>query len=473
MSRSALRRKAPGRGLGVVVARLALGLALVLAAPAGAAADDPERLALRVDQGKLIRLDRPAAKVFVANPAIADVQVPGSRAVFVFGKSNGTTTLYALDAADRTVVAREVVVRHDVASLGEVLDDQAPRAGLRLTTVRDGLIVRGAVDSPAEAREIVALVDGYVGEGERVINRLTVRGPAQVSLHVRVAEMSRQVSKQLGFNWNALFNAGDFTFGLLTGRPIANAADAIARSSAEGSPDSAFGRVDGGDVAVTGVIDALEEDGVMRLLAEPTLTAVSGETASFLAGGEFPIPVSQDDDTLSVEFKKFGVALDFTPTVLGPGRINLKVRPEVSEISREASINTGGVDIPGLLVRRAETTVELASGQSFAIAGLLQNSSSNTIDKLPGAGDVPVLGALFRSSRFQREETELVIIVTPYVVAPVGAGDLASPDEGFRPPSDLERIFMQRVATTRGPAAGPGPIGVGRRRLVGPAGFAY
>lgn len=450
-------------------------LALVLCAAAPAAAEPPSGrdLVLAVGNGTLVRLDRPAAKVFVADPEVADVQVPGDKAVFVFGKKKGTTTLYALDDADRTLVSRKVVVGHDIESLGQVLDAEAPRAGLSLRSVRGGIVIRGHVDSPAQAQNIVELAQGYIGEGERIINRLQVAGPMQVSLHVRVAEMSRDLSKQLGFNWRALFDVGSFAFGLLTGRPIVGAAGQILRSADESNPDSIFLDVGTDSVNLTTVIDALEDEGMISVLAEPNLTAISGETASFLAGGEFPIPVSQDDDTLTIEFKRFGVALDFTPTVLSEDRINLKVRPEVSELSEEASINTGGIEIPGLSVRRAETTIELASGQSFAIAGLLQNTTRNAIDKLPGLGDVPVLGALFQSSRFQRQETELVIIVTPYIVSPARSKNLATPADGFRPPTDLERIIMQRVATARGPEGGAGPLGVGGLRLQGPAGFSF
>lgn len=452
---------------------VSLAILSATATPAASQGRPSDAEVIAVNEGKLIRFSRPAAKVFVANPDIADVQVPGDRAVFIFGKETGQTTLYALDDADRTIVSQEISVVHDTSRLGEVLDREAPRAGVQLTSIPGGIVLKGRVQSPDIADNLVEIARGFIGADERIVNRLEIQAPLQVNLRVRVAEMSRRVSKELGFNWEAIVNAGSFAFGLATGREALNAAGQVLRAVGEGNPGTLFGSYSSDSGSVTGVVDALEDEGLVSILAEPNLTALSGETASFLAGGEFPIPVAEDDGEVSVEFKRFGVSLDFTPTVLNPKRISLKVRPEVSELSPEAGVTTGGVEIPGLSVRRAETTIELGSGQSFAIAGLLQSSSSNGVNQVPGLGDMPVLGPLFQSTDFQRDETELVIVVTPYIVRPTNDSEMNAPGDGFRPPSDLERILMGRVASPAGPKGDNSPLGVGGLRLIGPAGFAY
>jgi pilus assembly protein CpaC len=299
-----------------------------------------------------------------------------------------------------------------------------------------------------------------------------VTAGTQVNLRVRIAEVSRTVTKELGFNWESLFNVGAFTFGLATGRDALTAGGNILRS-ATGAATLPIGyRSSNGRVDVNTVIDALAEDGLISILAEPNLTALSGETASFLAGGEFPIPVNQRDGQITIEFKQFGVSLDFTPSVLSGERISMKVRPEVSELTDEGAVMIEGLKIPALSVRRAETTVELGSGQSFAVAGLLQNNSRTVIQKVPGISDVPVLGGLFNSTRFQRNETELVIVVTPYLVTPVSQpGALQVANDGYVPASDLERIFVGRLnkpgkSDASGLLFGPGGV-----RLRGDVGF--
>ncbi len=241
----------------------------------------------------------------------------------------------------------------------------------------------------------VELAQGFIGSGDKVINHVAVNTPNQVNLRVRIAEMNRSVAKELGFNWNAAFNDGTFAFGIASGQggSIAN-------------PDQVVSRLVKGHFNVTSLVDALAQQGVITTLAEPNLTAVSGETASFLAGGEFPIPVSETPPsgngygTITVQFKQFGVSLNFTPTVLSPERISLKVKPEVSQISNEFSFKSGNITIPGLQVRRAETTVELGSGQSFAIAGLMDNRTTNAMSHLPGIGNLPVLGPFFNRASF-------------------------------------------------------------------------
>jgi pilus assembly protein CpaC len=303
---------------------------------------------------------------------------------------------------------------------------------------------------------------------------MTVTAPTQVNLRVRVAEVSREVTKLFGINWEGVFSPGDFLFGLATGRAFTTAGGFPLNRFADpaGVGNSFFGNYSNGDVSINGIVDALEREGLVNVLAEPNLTALSGETASFLAGGEFPVPVGQDDDNnIEIQFKQFGVSLAFTPTVLGAGRISMRVRPEVSDLSEKGAIKLDDLVIPALSTRRAETTVELGSGQSFAIGGLISNSTRNNLDKVPGLGDVPVLGPLFRSTRFQRSESELVIIVTPYLVAPVGGARLATPRDGLEDPSDLQRLIEGRLAR-RSVVPGQQPaLSLDRRRLVGPAGF--
>jgi pilus assembly protein CpaC len=305
-----------------------------------------------------------------------------------------------------------------------------------------------------------------VGKDGRVINRVGVTSSNQVNLRVRIAEISRDVEKQLGFNWQFIGEA----FGINTAFSFVNpfvgigaVADAVGISHKNSGRD------------VNTVISALEEEGLINILAEPNLTALSGETASFLAGGEFPILVP-DEDRIVVEFKKFGVSLAFTPTVLSDGQINLHVRPEVSRLTSEGAVNlplnsNTVITVPALSVRRAETTVELGSGQSFAIGGLLNNDVAHDIHKVPGLGDVPIIGRLFTSDRFRRNESELVIIVTPYLVRP-SPQRLALPNDGFQPPNDLERLFPGGT-WKRNPA--PAPTATVRpdgSRLAGPVGFA-
>lgn len=296
------------------------------------------------------------------------------------------------------------------------------------------------------------------GESREVINNLTLLSGIQVNLRVRVAEISREVTRDLGFNWLAAFNDGTFQLGLRTGTGVLG----TAIGAITGATTSTGGLVGigyrGGNWDINGIIDALAQDRLVTILAEPNLTAQSGEVASFLAGGEFPVPsaASSNSNALTVEYKQFGVSLSFVPTVLSPERLNMRVRPEVSELSDQNSVTfplAGSVvRIPGLTVRRAETTIEVGSGQSFAIAGLLSRTSGYNNSGIAGLGDIPVLGTLFRSDRFRRNETELVIIITPYLVRPVSDPQaLATPLDSFRPATDLERVLLRRQTGSGAP----------------------
>lgn len=434
-------------------------LAAGLLAALPAAAQQGVEIGLAVGQGTLIQLDRPAATVFVADPAVADIQIAGPQSIFVFGQGTGRTTLFALDQAGAPIVQREITVTHDLARLRSILQRSFPGSRISLVSGPKSVLIEGSAASPQEAEAILRTVQGALGEGERVISRLAVSAPTQVNLRVRVAEVQRSAAQKLGVNWSALFNVGEFTFRLFTGAAFTGPGALITDS---------FGLI-GGSVVSSGnydinlLIDAMSREGLARSLAEPNLTAISGETASFTAGGEFPIPVAQDDDTTTIEFKPFGVILDFTPTVLSPDRISLRVRPEVSDLSSEGAIEINGFRIPAISVRRVETTVELASGQSLVIGGLLQQSSRDAVNKVPGLGDVPVLGALFTSTDYRNNESELIVTVTPYIVRPTRPDALPTPVGLVPAGRTLESLLIERSGRRAPP---PG-------RLHGPVGFVY
>lgn len=407
-------------------------------------------LELVVGQGITLPLPGAATSAMVARPEVADVQLPAPGRLFVFGKTPGRSTVQALGAGGRMLVSLDVTVMPDIARLR---GDFAGIPGARVSLAGGALLLEGAVASPAEAARAMTLALAAGGaKPELVINQLRVTQSTQVNLRVRVAEVSRTLAREIGFNFDVLAAVGGFSLGVATGRSIVAATGELLRSSTGASSFGAIRRTDSLDM--NAVIDALEDDGLVTVLVEPNLTARSGETASFLSGGEFPIPVNQSLTGIVIEFKRFGVALDFTPTVLDSGRIVLKVRPEVSELNEAASVEINNIRVPGLSVRRAETTVELASGQSFAIAGLLRANASNSVRATPYLSQIPILGALFRSTRFQRQETELVIIVTPYLVEPAASpADLALPTDQVIPASDLGRLLRGKLTRPAVPTA--------------------
>lgn len=418
------------------------------------------RLSMELNKGRLVRLARPASTVFVADPRVADVQVKSPSLVYVFAKATGETTLFAVDEAERVLANVDISVDHNLSRLERAIQRLHPEEQIQVSSIDGALILDGSVGSAAAAEGIRRLATSFAGSPEAVINRVGIDAPNQINLRVRVAELSRDVDKAFGIDFEAIGTADVFSLALTSANPFAGAATS-ALSSAVGTNNFDF----------NGVIDALEQEGLISILAEPNLTALTGETASFLAGGEFPILVPNGDGTVTVEFREFGISLAFTPTLVNESRVNIKVRPEVSDISSADAVALGGFEVPSLTTRRAETTVELGSGQSFAIAGLLQNDVSQTLSKFPGLGDVPILGNLFRSDSFQRKETELVIIVTPYVVKPTSSRRLSTPADGFQPPNDIERIGGG-ANFRRAPAPGR-PVVIDKlgNELIGPVGF--
>jgi pilus assembly protein CpaC len=424
-------------------------------------------IVLEVNKGTLIRLTAPAATVFIANPDIADVQVKSPSLIYLSAKSPGETVIYAVDASDSVLLNSPVRVEHDISRLRSSLRQLAPGERISAESVDGNLVLSGIVSDAGRAEKARALAASIAGETKgQVINRMSVSTPNQVTLHVRIAEVSLNVLNEIGVNWRKIGSTLSFaTQNLLPPTPAPN--------------EIIFGRITG--QAVNATLDALAQEGFIKNLAEPDLVALNGQTASFLAGGEFPVPIAGSSaatngvPTITVEFKSFGVSLAFTPTIIDAHHLNLRVRPEVSALTSVGAVSVpitanSVITIPALTVRRAETSVELGSGESFALAGLLQHTSEQDISKVPLLGDIPILGALFRSDRFVRNETELVIIVTPYLVNP-SPTRLAAPTDGLVLPSDPQRVFFSDTYRQGPPAPGRGPLNAGGGGLIGPGGF--
>ena len=431
------------------------------------------RITLEVNKGTLVRLSGPAATVFVANPEIADVQVKSPTLVYISAKAPGETVIYAVDASDSVLMNASILVEHDISRLRSSLQQLAPGEQVSAASVDGNLVLSGVVSDAGKADKVRALAASIAGEakGSQVINRMTVATPNQVNLQVRIAEVDVNVLKDIGVNWQKALNTLNPFVSFQTNNPVTIGAETVSTIH--------VGHVLG--QAASATISALTQEGFITNLAEPNLTAMSGQTASFLAGGEFPVPINGSSaatggfPTISVEFKSFGVSLAFTPTVIDAQHLNLRVRPEVSELTTTGEVSvpltaTATVSIPALTVRRAETSVELASGESFALAGLLQHMSTQLVSKVPWIGDIPIIGAAFRSDRFQRGETDLVVIITPYLVQPVQTR-LAAPTDGLQLPNDAQRVLLSNKYRQGLPGAGPGPLNAGGRGLIGPGGF--
>jgi pilus assembly protein CpaC len=433
-------------------------------------------ITLESGTGRVLTLTSDAANVFVADPKVAEVRPASANSLFVFGVGAGRTTVAAMDATGQVLAQFNVTVRQSGFAAAEAEAEIArlmPEDHIGVVPQAKGLLLTGYVPSAGEAARASSIAHGFLGDGQVVENQISVGAQVQITLRVRIAEMSRTVVRNLGIDWSALGTRGSIgTF------PALN----IARTSAAGAAASGVCTIGSGLARAAGIpnsiqcqgasfdamINALAQDNLVRILAEPTLTTMSGESASFLAGGEFPIPVGVQNNTISIVFKQYGVSLTFLPTVMSDGRINLHVNPEVSELTTTGAVQmpagSTSISVPALTVRRANTTVELGSGQSFAIAGLLQKTSSQADSGLPDLGDVPILGSLFRSDAFQRGESELVIVITPYVVRPVNdPSQLALPTDGTEPAGDFDRILRLRQVAQTSPAA--------PSRIPGHAGF--
>ncbi len=410
-----------------------------------------DSLEIEVNKGALVRLPKAAAAVFVANPEIADIAIKSPTLIYVTAKRTGETSLFAVDAKDQLLANVNLTITHNLEALTQSLRRLIPDSVIEARSIKGGIVLSGNVASATQVSDALNLASRYLADKEKIINQLQLVGSSQVNLRVRVAEVKRNALKRLGFNFDILGMAGDFGLGLVTGRSILNASRDTFQL--QGSNTSqAIGWYTSGSLDANAIIDALDTEGLLTVLAEPNLTAISGETANFLAGGEFPIPVADADGNIHIEFKDFGIKLAFTPVVLGPGRISLKVVPEVSALSTQGQVNLNGFSVPSLETRRANTTVELASGQSFAIAGMLRHDTLQSFSGTPGLASLPIIGALFRSSEFTNNETELAIIVTPYLVQP-SSTRLATPVDGFQVPNDYDRIVKGQLQKNQKPAA--------------------
>jgi pilus assembly protein CpaC len=394
---------------------------------------------LDVNKSRLVRLPRPARDVLVSNPAIADIVLRSADTAFIIARKVGETNVFFFDEAGQQIEALDLVVAFDSTAVAAAMIRMIPNERIEVATANQSLVLTGSVASPAVAENARQIARQFVADDNAIINLLNIRDKNQVLLRVRVSEMSRQTVKELGITPGGNFNIGSSRFNLtgaamnFTSTPFASLNAVIPLAGA---------------ATLTALLQALESNGLVKTLAEPNLTAVSGETASFLVGGQFPVlspQASSTGTTISVVYKDFGVRLTFTPVVLSGGLINLRIATEVSQLSTQGQVAANGFVIPALSVRRAETTIELPSGGSIAIAGLLQNDIQNTIRGLPFLKDIPVLGSLFSSTEFQRSESDLVIAVTPLLVRPVDPKQMAFPTDGFGPASDFNLYFMGKL----------------------------
>jgi len=419
-----------------------------------------DTMTLSIGSGQMVVLPQTMSDLFVADNNVADVQVRSQNQLYIFGKGAGETAVYATDKAGKVVWSSVVRVGTNITSVGTMLKLAMPEAAITATTMNGIVLLTGAVAAPSDIEEAEKLVQKFVGDGTQVVNRLKSATPLQVSLHVKIAEVNREFMKSIGVNLLSRDNSGGFLFGVSQGNAgtIGGTAAAPTYSFNPSATATTLGfakRFFGLDLIST--LDLAESDGLISTLAEPNLTTMSGETASFLAGGEIPIPVSSGLGTVSVVFKQYGVSLAFTPTVLADGRISIHVRPEVSQISAVGSVKIGDLSIPSITTRRADTTVELGSGQTFMIGGLMSNTQNNSLDKAPFLGDLPILGALFRSNGYKRSETELMIVVTPYLVKPISARQAVLPTDGFKAATDGERIIAGQTFSGTSGAQRPQP----------------
>jgi pilus assembly protein CpaC len=442
------------------------------AGPEGASAALGRRLDLSIGRSLIIDLPRDAKEVFVANPAVANAVVRSVRKIFLIGVANGATSIFVMDAEGRQITSFEVNVGRDLSVLRQTLRQTIPTGRIDVRPAGDSILLTGTVSSAGDAQQALDIAKAFVGQAASsgnsggapgfsgsVINSLTVVGRDQVMIKVSIVEMARSAVKQLGINfggnWNVLDAANAFTnpastlIGLGTG----------AKGSLSGSGASINGqyRIPGENATVGGTLTALEQAGLSRVLAEPTLVAISGESANFQAGGEIPIAITTcagGSCTPSVLFKPYGISLAFTPVVLSENRISLHVSTEVSEIDRSTADSTTGT--PGFKTRRTSTSIEVPSGGTVVTAGLISSQSGQTISGVPGLINLPIIGALFRSRDFQRRDTELMIAVTPYVAKPMEARQVARPDDGFVDATDPQTVLFGRLNKIYG-GAGPAP----------------
>ncbi len=431
-----------------------------------AAQAQPMQRFLRIGLNKatIVRLPRNAADVLVGNPGIADIVIRSKRTAYIFARKNGQTNAYFLDAAGNQILGLDIEVSRDSKSLQKLFSRTLPGSKISVDVIGDKVILRGTARTAGEAKKALQLAAQFANvKADKIVNTLTIAGKDQVTIKVKIAEVQRDVAKQLGVNWDKVITAGSITTQVLMANPFSLGQSLGSGVTSNITPLANLGLAGPGIGATTasgktaGVLRAMERDGLMRLLAEPTLTAVSGEPAKFLAGGEVPVVTSYDPDshTYAYTMKPFGVALGFTPMVLSEGRISLKLNTEVSEISNKYSMPVGELSVPGFEKRSTTTTVELPSGGTLVIGGLIREQTKQNIDGVPALKNLPVLGALFRSRDFQSNNTELVIMVTPYIVKPVNEKKLRTPLDRLNIASDQQTLFLGRLHRVYGAPSGP------------------
>jgi pilus assembly protein CpaC len=457
-----------------------------------------------VGRSAIVDLPVDARDVLVSNPTVAEAVLRTPRRIFVLGMKSGVTDAMFFDAAGHRILGLSIRVEQNTSGLGDTINRILPGSQVHVEAINDSVILSGMVANAADADKAVQIAKAVTGRPEQVLNMLSIAGQDQVTLKVRILEVDRSVIKQLGFNWNAIIGqAGSTQFLLSTaatygvnGALLGGLTSGLTQNTTTQPEVNVYNPVTGqttpqvcttcptattqttsgskGINQATGNIQAFEQVGLIRTLAEPNLTAVSGESAKFLVGGEFPVPTSETvAGQVSVDFKDFGVGLGFTPVVLSGGRISLKLSTEVSELSNQGSfdLSTGAggptLVIPSLTVRRAETTVELPSGGAMMIAGLLQDKSSQDLAGIPGAMDVPILGSLFRSRDYQAGQTELVIIVTPYIVKPSNPSDLQTPLDHLQIANEIDTVLLGKLNKTYKHA----PDATAGRTYQGPYGY--
>jgi pilus assembly protein CpaC len=421
-------------------------------------------LALGIGKSVVIDFPNDVKDVLVGDPKIANAVVRSPQRAYIIGSAVGQTNVVFFDTAGQQIASYDIAVKRDLNGVRAALKQTLPNAGIQIEGVGEGVMLTGSVSSPIEAQQAGDLAARLVGGADKVVNSIAVRGRDQVMLKVTVAEVRRDIVKQMGIDLSASMNAGNTIVKFNNANPFtANNGPLV--------PDNKLLTSFGSMPSVQATLRAMESAGVVRTLAEPNLTAISGESATFISGGEFPIPAGVSCQTsatgvigncmTTVVYKKFGISLNFTPVVLTEGRISLRVMTEVSEVSTENALTggIGGTTIPSIKTRRAETTLEIPSGGSIAMAGLIQEQTKQAVNGLPGIDQLPILGALFRSQDFVSNQTELMVIVTPYVVRAVAQKELSRPDDGFASASDSQSTLLARINQIYGVAGSAEPAG--------------
>jgi pilus assembly protein CpaC len=419
-------------------------------------------LALGIGKSVIIDLPRDIKDVLVADPKIANAVVRSAQRAYIIGETIGQTNVVFFDSEGQQIAAYDIAVKRDLNGVRAALRQVLPSAGIQIDGVGDGVMLTGSVSSPIEAQQAGDLAARLVGGADKVVNSIAVRGRDQVMLKVTVAEVARKIIKQMGIDLSASMTSGTSVVTFNNTNPFTATGGPLVAGNAL---TAAFGSTP----SVQATLRAMESAGVVRTLAEPNLTAISGESATFVAGGEFPFPTGVTCQTSpagavgqcapSIAFKKFGISLNFTPVVLTEGRISLRVMTEVSEVSNDNSIIISGISVPSVKTRRAETTLEIPSGGSMAMAGLIQEQTKQAVNGLPGIDQLPILGALFRSQDFVNNETELMVLVTPYIVRAVAQKELSRPDDGFAPASDSQSTLLAQINRIYGISGRVEPFG--------------